>query len=295
MNQSGPSPTPETPAPEAEVHQLDPASRDGGDTCVDILSPPPGTDPEDCLYVALHLHGAASVRRGGASTVLAPGDLLISASPHPAGLMRGSECRMVRFRVPCFYLGVRQSDVRRAGGLMARGNEGTGSLASQFLRTLAAQARAHRARPGNHLARSASDIVAVLVDELLDRENPEHPTGTAELLSRIRSHIEENLADPGLSPESIARSQHISVRYLHKLFQQDGMTVGQWVRRRRLDACRRELERPSRRQTSVSAVAHRWGFVSHSHFSRAFRDAFGVSPREWQAYATRTEGRGTAS
>ncbi|MEU7094726.1 helix-turn-helix domain-containing protein, partial [Kitasatospora aureofaciens] len=96
-------------------------------------------------------------------------------------------------------------------------------------------------------------------------------------------------------PESIARSQHISVRYLHKLFQQDGTTVGQWVRRRRLDACRRELGRPSRRQASVSAVAHRWGFVSHSHFSRAFRDAFGVSPREWQAYATRTEGHNPAS
>ncbi|MFJ9843461.1 helix-turn-helix domain-containing protein [Kitasatospora sp. NPDC101155] len=285
----------ETPAPEVAVHQLDQAARDGGNGCIDILSPPPGTDPEDCLYVTLHVHGAASVRRGAASTVLAPGDLLIGTTPHPAGLLQDSECRMVRFRVPCFYLGVRQSDVRRAGGLMARGSEGIGSLASQFLRTLATQARTHRARPGNHLARSVSDIVAILVTELLDRENPEHPTGAAELLSRIRAHIEQNLADPDLSPESIARSQHISVRYLHKLFQQDGMTVGQWVRRRRLDACRRELGRPSRRQASVSAVAHRWGFVSHSHFSRAFRDAFGVSPREWQAYATRTEGHNPAS
>ncbi|MFH9355742.1 helix-turn-helix domain-containing protein, partial [Kitasatospora sp. NPDC017646] len=70
---------------------------------------------------------------------------------------------------------------------------------------------------------------------------------------------------------------------------------GQWVRQRRLDACRRELERPSRRQTSVSAVAHRWGFVSHSHFSRAFRDAYGISPREWQAYAVQTDGLDPAS
>ncbi|MEV6975987.1 helix-turn-helix domain-containing protein [Kitasatospora sp. NPDC093806] len=282
-------------APEAEVHLLDQAARGGGNGCLDILSPPPGADPEDCLHIALHVHGAASVRRGGATTVLVPGDLLIGTTPHPAGLLQDAECRMLRFRVPCFYLGVRQSDVRRAGGLVARGNEGVGSLASQFLRTLAAQERTHRARPGNHLARSVSDLVAILVTELLDRESPEQPTGAAELLCRIRAHIEQNLADPDLSPESIARAQHISVRYLHKLFQQDGMTVGQWVRRRRLEACRRELERPSRRQTSVSAVAHRWGFVSHSHFSRAFRDAFGVSPREWQAYATRTEGPASAS
>ncbi|MFF3597301.1 helix-turn-helix domain-containing protein [Kitasatospora indigofera] len=284
MNQSGPSPMLETPAPEGEIHLLDQAGRGGGDGCIDILSPPPGTDPEDRLHIVLHVHGAASLRRGGASTVLAPGDLLISVTPHPAGLSLDSGCRMVRFRVPCIYLGVRQGDVRRAGGLMARGNEGIGLFASQLLHVLAA-----RARPGNHLAHSASDILAVLVSDLLDREESEGPDGAAEMLSRIRAYVEENLADPDLSPGSIARSQHISVRYLHKLFQQEGTTVGQWVRGRRLDACRRELGRPSRRQASVSAVAHRWGFVSHSHFSRAFRDAFGISPREWQAHAARTE------
>ncbi|MFF0292613.1 helix-turn-helix domain-containing protein [Kitasatospora sp. NPDC004614] len=268
--------------PENDCSLLDQALYAG---VIDVLSPPPGADPLDCLYVALHVQGAASLRQGEHCTVLAPGDLLIGTTPHPVGLLRDAECRMLRFRVPCFYLGVRQADVRRTGGLLARGDAGVGALASQFLHTLAGQSQAHRARPGNHLARSVSDIVAILVTELLERESAEQPSGAGEMLARLREHIEENLADPDLSPESIARSQHISVRYLHKLFQQDGTTVGQWVRHRRLDACRRELERPARRQTSVSAVAHRWGFVSHSHFSRAFRETYGVSPRQWQAYA----------
>ncbi|GAA1392924.1 helix-turn-helix domain-containing protein [Kitasatospora putterlickiae] len=276
---SGPSPLP------ANEHLRD------AEGCIDILSAPPGVDPGDCLYVVLHVDGSALVRRHGGSTVLIPGDLLISTSPHPAGLLRDAGCRMVRYRVPCFYLGVRRDDVRRTGGLVVRGSEGVGSLASRLLRTLATRTRAHRARPGDYLARSTSDILAILVAELMEREAPEDPSGSARLLARIRAHIEENLADPGLTPESIARSQHISVRYLHKLFQQDGTTVGQWVRQRRLDACRRELERPSRRPTGVATVAHRWGFVSHSHFSRAFRDAYGISPREWQAYAAPADGR----
>ncbi|MGW0964073.1 AraC family transcriptional regulator [Streptomyces gelaticus] len=33
----------------------------------------------------------------------------------------------------------------------------------------------------------------------------------------------------------------------------------------------------------MAAVAQRWGFVSPSHFSRAFRATYGMSPREWQA------------
>ncbi|MET8700138.1 helix-turn-helix domain-containing protein [Kitasatospora sp. NPDC004723] len=284
--------------PEAAPHQPHQAALtapDGGAGCIDVLAPPPGADPEDCLYVALHLQGAASVCRDGAGTVLEPGDLLIGTTPHPAGLLADAGCRMVHFRVPCFHLGVRHGDVRRTGGLLARGDEGIGSLASQFLRTLAAQPPIHRTRPGNHLARSVSDIVAVLVAELLEQVDPEHPTAAAGILARIRDHIEENLADPELSPASIARSQHISVRYLHKLFQQDGTTVGQWVRGRRLEACRRDLERPTRRQSSVAAVAHRWGFVSHSHFSRAFREAYGVPPREWPTYAAHADARQRAS
>ncbi|MFF3462175.1 helix-turn-helix transcriptional regulator [Streptomyces sp. NPDC002619] len=33
----------------------------------------------------------------------------------------------------------------------------------------------------------------------------------------------------------------------------------------------------------MAAIARRWGFVSRSHFSRVFRTACGMSPREWQA------------
>ncbi|MFF3147826.1 helix-turn-helix domain-containing protein [Streptomyces sp. NPDC057927] len=54
-------------------------------------------------------------------------------------------------------------------------------------------------------------------------------------------------------------------------------------RRRRLDACRRELGRSANRRPSVAAVAQRWGFSSPSHFSRTFRDAYGMSPSEWQS------------
>ncbi|MCX4767208.1 helix-turn-helix domain-containing protein [Streptomyces sp. NBC_01275] len=40
------------------------------------------------------------------------------------------------------------------------------------------------------------------------------------------------------------------------------------------------------RGLTVAAVAQRWGFTSPSHFSRAFRDAHGMSPREWQAQSS---------
>ncbi|MFF7653109.1 helix-turn-helix transcriptional regulator [Streptomyces sp. NPDC007983] len=73
------------------------------------------------------------------------------------------------------------------------------------------------------------------------------------------------------------------MRYLHKLFQEQRTTVGRWIRQRRLEECRKELARGGRSSRTVAAVAQHWGFISPAHFSRVFRAAYGMSPREWQA------------
>ena len=57
------------------------------------------------------------------------------------------------------------------------------------------------------------------------------------LRPRIKAWIEGHLDDPGLGPESIAAAHYISVRYLHKLFEPEGVSVSEWVRQKRLDHC----------------------------------------------------------
>ncbi|MFD5432690.1 hypothetical protein ACFWJ4_11020 [Kitasatospora sp. NPDC127067] len=68
----------------------------------------------------------------------------------------------------------------------------------------------------------------------------------AHLVRRVREYIVHHLGDPELSPERVARAHHISVRYLHRLFEGEGATVGRLVQRLRLDAGARELARPVR-------------------------------------------------
>jgi AraC-like DNA-binding protein len=43
---------------------------------------------------------------------------------------------------------------------------------------------------------------------------------------------------------------------------------------------------------TIAAVARRWGFADATHFARRFRDAYGLSPREWrQLHLVRAETR----
>jgi AraC-like DNA-binding protein len=101
------------------------------------------------------------------------------------------------------------------------------------------------------------------------------------LYRRLTSFIEEQLADPDLSPTIIAQKHHISPRYLHLIFSEQGTTVGTWIRSRRLAKCRAELAN-LRNDRSVTEIAMDWGFSDIAHFSRSFSSAYGVSPLKFR-------------
>ncbi|MEU6319987.1 helix-turn-helix transcriptional regulator [Streptomyces sp. NPDC047009] len=67
------------------------------------------------------------------------------------------------------------------------------------------------------------------------------------------------------------------VRTLHRAFA-DGETIMAYVCRRRLEGARRELDHP-RGSYTVADVAARRQFADTSHFRRAYRKAYGQSPR----------------
>ncbi|MGC5013917.1 helix-turn-helix domain-containing protein [Streptosporangium sp. DT93] len=103
-----------------------------------------------------------------------------------------------------------------------------------------------------------------------------------QLLARIHVFVERHLDDPRLSPAMIARAHNISDRSLYRLFQDESVTVSQLIHRRRLERCRDDLADPGNRDRPIHAIAARWGFGAAAHFTRAFRAAYGLSPREYR-------------
>ena len=100
------------------------------------------------------------------------------------------------------------------------------------------------------------------------------------LVTRVEAYVRQHLADPALSPESIARAHNVSVRQLYKLWSARELGLAEWIMRGRLEGARRDIAKDG--SAGIAAVARRWGFTDSTHFGRRFRAAYGISPREWR-------------
>lgn len=96
------------------------------------------------------------------------------------------------------------------------------------------------------------------------------------LYEKIMRYIRTHLQDEDLSLEMIAKAHYVSPRTVIRAFSAREKTPMAMVWQERLLACRHALQ--DKRARSVSQVAMEFGFKDLSHFSRAFRQAFGYAP-----------------
>ncbi|PSJ56679.1 hypothetical protein C7I85_24320 [Mesorhizobium soli] len=99
----------------------------------------------------------------------------------------------------------------------------------------------------------------------------------------VLAFCRKNLRQPDLSPRMAAFHLRVSVRTIHLRFQQMGTTFGAWVLAERLETCRRALENATLARQSISEIAFDCGFRDISHFSKAFKRSYCVSPRDHRA------------
>lgn len=230
------------------------------------------TGPDDDLWLGFSHDGHGLLEQGGRQAVLGQDRLFLYDASQAFRFSLGGSNHLVR--IPRYLLNARLPGVEHlTATVLQEGRPGVVPLREMLRQAAALSQESIDARIASRVSQTLLDLLVLSVElQDLSKVQAEH-----DLYNKIMIYIHRHLADPELSLERVAEVHHVSTRTVTRAFARRQETMMSVVRQQRLQACREAIERGGVR--SISQIALDFGFSDFSHFSHAFRKAFGMAPR----------------
>ncbi|MEX2496130.1 MAG: helix-turn-helix domain-containing protein [Woeseia sp.] len=225
------------------------------------------------------IRGEARWSQRGREVHLRPGDFVIASTAEPYRLDLFVPHEMLVLAVPGTTMRRLARDPEQFLGRRMPAEDAACGLLSSFV---GQAARRLPRLPQAMVERVQTNVLDLLGGVLDTHGNSPADRSREALLCRIGHFITQNLRLRDLGPEMIAQTFGISTRYVHKLFANEKQTVTRLIRTERLEACRRALSDPACAATSITDIALQWGFYDLPHMTRCFREAYGMTPKEFR-------------
>ena len=245
-------------------------------------------DGRDLLLVHIQRQGRGIVLQDGREARLMPGDFVCYDTTRPYELhFEDPRHEAIVVRLPRAEVDQHVVNLQDLTATTVPGTCAAGHLLLSMIETLLCDI--DRLHPSSALgvAEGVTSIIAAGLRSL-PGANTQRPSNLSVFhVARIKAYVMANLRNPELSIASIAAAMQLSPDHLSRLFRAEPVLLSRLIWQQRLDACRREMCDPRLAQRSVSEIAFSWGFNDASHFSRSFKEQFGVTPREWRQQSLR--------
>lgn len=224
------------------------------------------------IYIA---EGSIELTIGGKAIALTPGTFALWDTTRPMRFVTGENLRQITFAVP-------QAALRRvlphADDYVGQPVDAAADVSRLFVNHLLSLDETFGELPpgaAGHVLNATLELLAAT----LSAKVPTPPHGVSHTLLRSAlDHVERHIGEPKLDTRGIARALGISERHLHRLFEATHTTPAGWIRDRRLERCRAELRGSP--NASITEIAYRWGFRDSGTFSKIYRRAYGMAPRQ---------------
>jgi len=241
-------------------------------------------DHDPKVFLAVQVSGTSMFAQGDNQAVLRAGDMAVYESTRPYTVLNTNRTELHYFQVPRSALSLADATIDAVAGLrIGPDNNPLAAVVAHYFDTLGSTDVLDHPRAAEAIAGPSIDLIrALLTTHVADAQLAAAPM-QGSLALRVQEYVRAHLADRDLSAATIAAAHHVSVRHLYAELERAGVGLQDTIRSLRLQECRRALRDPASAHLTVSSIGARWGFVDASHFGRVFRDAYGMTPREWRA------------
>ncbi len=235
----------------------------------------------DCYNVILLTSGQYKLEQSGREVFLKPGELTLYDVTQPHRITIPDQFSKILISIPRSILRHRVTNINDLKATRISTNQGIGAVVASFIYSVVNQL--HMLDQGQYmeLADHVVELFALSTTSLNDQ------CGSIRLhsslvLMRVKAYIHHHLGDSELDSSRIAGGVGLSVRYLNNLFSKESTSLMQYVTQQRLELSRRYLAKRIYEKESITTIAMRCGFNNMAHFSRVFKQAYGLSPRAYR-------------
>lgn len=245
-----------------------------------------GKADDDCLFVWASTPGL--FRQLGREVTVGAGPAVLMSCNDKAVVENGASIHHVTLKVPRATLAPRIKGLEDA--FLRPIPEQTDAL--RLLKGYLSTVHADHAETGIEAQRAMVlhiyDLITLALGATRDAAELAGRRGLpAVRLDAIKKHVLEQLADPSLSVNEVARRQGVTPRYVQKLFETSGTTFSSFLLVSRLSLAHRCLSDPASISSSISMIAADCGFGDLSYFNQCFRRTFGETPSDVRSRARR--------
>jgi AraC-like DNA-binding protein len=244
---------------------------------------------EDDLLLAVNLVGCSIAHQGDRELRLKDGDAVFATrGSYGFAITRPTPVRFIGLRVPrsaVTPLARRLDDAPIR--FVPRGTEAL-DLLLVYARAIADGQRLHTPEIRRLAVTHIHELIAATVSATVDSLAIAEGRGIrAARLRAIMTDISANVSDCDLTAAAVARRQRVTPRYVHKLFESEGLSFSAFVLEQRLSRAHRILSEPRLSDRTISSVAFDVGFGDLSYFNRVFRRRYDATPSEIRQRAER--------
>lgn len=203
---------------------------------------------------------------------IGPGDLCLLDTAQPYDLNVSTDYTAIHFQIARDEFDRRLPSAERVSAMRVAADGRYARLAATMLQSTMDIVAETSPR---QLAPTLIDLVALAFDESFSQLMQDQ-SRYAKIVARAQEVMSDHLLDCSFDLAKVPSAIGVSPRTLSRAFAQAGLTPSKWMWSKRLDAAKEMIQ--SARGYPVSEVAMACGFNDFSHFSRAFKAQFGVSP-----------------
>jgi len=232
---------------------------------------------EDCVFAKIVASGSVVISQHGEERTFPTGSVLTVDGAWPFRERFLGSTRLIALRMP-------KQALKARGYVYGSRRIIVPDLSSPdvtFLRDLLVCVAGRMELPSPPFCERVGEQTLDMMETLLGNSTASLVSGRSDIIIlRAKTMIARRLGDSRLSIDQIASELGISANYLAKLFRKEGTTVMRYVLEKRLERAHGLIKQFGQHRLQIQEIAYLCGFESPSHFSRMFKQHFGISPRD---------------